>query len=391
MNVNPYKAHCEKRKATGQYRELSTKHTTSPKDYLDFSSNDYLDLSKNPKALLAAYAAAKQFGVGSTGSRLLSGNGPLFSALEAQISEDKNTEAALIFNSGYQANISVLAALCQKKIFGKTPLVFFDKANHASLYAGIQLSGATLIRYPHLNMDRLAILLEQYRNDPRPKWIVTETLYGMDGDVVPLGPIINLAKHYKAFLYLDEAHATGILGPLGYGLSTALHFGEVPHIIMGTFSKAVGVCGAYIACSQIIKNYLLNYCTGFIYSTALSPLVIGAIRENWNHIKTLSKARQTLLHTANDLRERLQNLGFNTGTSTTHIIPLIFNSLEDMMCTHTYLRAHHIQVSAVRAPTVPPNSPRLRIALSLAHQKTDIERVIRILKGTIVAGHPSNR
>jgi 8-amino-7-oxononanoate synthase len=212
-------------------------------------------------------------------------------------------------------------------------LVFFDKLNHSSLYQAVFLSKAELKRYHHNDINHLEFLLREYQNDTRPKFIVTETVFGMDGDIAPLEEIAVLTKKFNAFLYLDEAHATGVFGLNCYGLSTAVDLQDIPNIIMGTFSKAIGVSGGYIACNNIMRDFIINKATGFIYSTAASPAVVGAAFKAWELVKSLDKEGETLQNLGNTLRKMLKSHGFNIGTSQTHIIPVILN--EEDKCLKT--------------------------------------------------------
>ncbi len=346
------------------------------KPCLDFSSNDYLQLSQSRLILKSAIIGAKKYGVGSTGSRLLSGHHKLFETFETQIALSKKTERALLFNSGFQANISVLSALLERKHFQNTPLVFFDKLNHKSLYEAVNLSGAKLIRYAHNDMEHLAFLLNKYQDKNTPKFIVAETVYGMDGDVLKYNELVSLARQYHALLYLDEAHATGILGQAGYGLSTSMDFQEVEHVIMGTFSKALGGAGAYVACSNIIYQYLINACSGFIYSTACSPMMIGAMQKAWDLVPSLQPSVIKMFELAQYCRQRLKKIGLETGDSSTHIIPLIYREAKQALEMKNILQANHIVVSFIQYPTVPKNQARLRIALNISHQKKDIDKLL---------------
>ena len=377
---NKYTTYCLKLQNTAKYRQLPEISDTIQKDLIDFSSNDYLNLSRNKELLQAAMLAAEYYGVGSTGSRLLSGNSELFEEFERQIAKDKTTQTALIWSSGFQANISALSSLLDEAVLGHKALVFCDRLNHSSLYQAILLSKAELVRYQHNDMNHLAELLRKHTNDPRAKFIISETLYGMDGDQVPLLEIINLASHHQAFLYLDEAHATGILGVDGYGMSTDFNLENIPHLVMGTFSKAIGVSGAYTASNMQIKNYLINKSAGFIYSTALSPMIIAAAYCGWSLVKKLKQERQNLLQSAHALREQIKQLGFDTGVSTTHIIPILLGTEKDVLNAQQILLNYGIIVAAIRPPTVPPNKSRLRIALTLKHQSVDFEKLLMALK-----------
>ncbi|AXI24642.1 8-amino-7-oxononanoate synthase [Cardinium endosymbiont of Sogatella furcifera] len=372
-----YYKHLDELKAKEKYRQLQS---DLDKNFIDFSSNDYFGLSKSKVVLKVAKSAGKQFGVGSTGSRLLSGNRPIFEDLESKIAQDKKTESALILNSGFQSNVTVLASLLDQAILGHKPMVFFDKLNHASLYQAIFLSDAELIRYHHNDMNHLSKLLTKFKDQKRKKFIVTETIFGMDGDVIPIDEIFRLSKEHDAFLYLDEAHATGVIGDDGYGLSTNINLNEIPHLVLGTFSKALGCFGAYVCCSNIIKHYLINKCSGFIYSTSLSPMIIGAAAKAWDLIKDLTDQRQALACKAEKLRNNLQRLGFNIGNSVTHIIPIILGNETSTIHAKAKLLKHGLIVSVIRPPTVPPGTARLRIALNVSHTEIHLDHLIDALK-----------
>ena len=376
MLYKPYKAHCIKLQEARRYRKLPEPISDKSSDFVDFSNNDYLALSKSKKLLEIAKVAGNKYGVGSTGSRLLSGNSEIFEDFERKIAKDKNTESALIMNSGFQANVTVLAALLDKLVLGNSPIVFFDKLNHSSLYQAVFLSGAELVRYRHNDVTHLADLLLKFADDKRPKFIVTETVFGMDGDIANLEAIITLAKKYDAFLYLDEAHATGIFGKHGYGVSTDFNLEGISHLIMGTFSKALGCFGAYIACSDILKKYLINKSAGFIYSTALPPIIIEVASKAWDLVPSFRDECNELLLKANDLRNKLQKLGLDIGPSSTHIIPVILGNESDVMYAKEKLLKEKIIVSAIRPPSVPQGSSRLRIALNIGHSENDIAGLV---------------
>ncbi|WP_338481600.1 8-amino-7-oxononanoate synthase [Wolbachia endosymbiont (group A) of Nomada hirtipes] len=373
----PYEKYHNILKSKGKYRQLPKAILES---FINFSTNDYLGLSQSEVLFDAAKLSGVQFGVGSTGSRLLSGNKKIFEDLEKRIAQDKGTESALIFNSGFQANITVLASLLDQSVLGNKPIVFFDKLNHASLYQAVFLSDAEFVRYQHNDMNHLSNLLIKFKNDLRSKFIVTETIFGMDGDIVSIEEIFALSKEYEAFLYLDEAHATGIIGRNGYGLSTYINLQKVPHLVLGTFSKALGCFGAYIACSNVIKNYLINKCPGFIYSTSLSPMIIGAAAKSWDLVKHFTNQRQTLSFKAANLRNNLQNLGFNTGNSVTHIIPIVLGDEDTVMSAKEKLLKQGLVVSAIRPPTVPSGTSRLRIALNVNHTESNLDYLVHVLQ-----------
>lgn len=348
----------------------------------DFSSNDYLCLSQRPEIIEAGQACARQYGAGATGSRLLSGNLDCFEQLESQVAQFKNAESALVFSSGYQANASGLAALLDKSLWAGTidgtvgstaPLVFTDRLNHASLHHACQLAGIRQIRFRHNDMAHLAELLAKHAESTQPKIIVTETVFGMEGDLLPVEQLAEIALLHNAVVYLDEAHATGVWGPQGRGLGALAHpaidaLKAMGHwVVMGTFSKAIGVSGAYVACSEIFKQYLVNRCTGFVYSTAPSPFVIGAVAKALEIIPEMDAERAALHLAAEQLRAQVQALGFNTGLSNTHIVPLVVGSAEACLELKNHLQQAGIRTSAVRPPTVPPNAARIRLALNTGH------------------------
>ncbi|GHU11251.1 putative 8-amino-7-oxononanoate synthase [Alphaproteobacteria bacterium] len=364
--MKQYRIICESLKASSDYRELQNYRGR----FIDFSTNDYLNLGGNPEILEAAYEAGRKYGCGSTGSRLLSGNKEIFEEFEEQIAHDKNTEAALIFNSGYQANMTVLSALCDERTLDyKKAMLFFDKLNHASLYKAADLCKCTLKRYPNNDQNALEDLLKKHKDEDCVKFIVSETVFGMDGNCANLAELIRLAREYNALLYLDEAHATGVFGHCGYGLSTDYDLSDITCVIMGTFSKALGVSGAYVACFSDVKDYLLQKCSGLVYSTAPSPLVVGAAQKSWELVGQMNEQRKKLLETSEHLRVSLAKHGFDTMNSCSHIIPIKTSSSSEAMKYKELLANQGILVSAVRRPTVP--TPRLRLALTLEHTKND--------------------
>jgi len=351
---------------------------TDQRGLLDFSGNDYMGLAKRPELVDAALAAGRAFGAGSTGSRLLSGNTPLHEAFEARIAADKGTQAALIFASGYQTNAACIAALLDKTVLGTQPLVFADKLNHASMHLGCTLAGAKQLRYRHLDLAHLQALLEQHAEEPRPRIILTESVFGMDGDQADIAALQHLARLHSALLYVDEAHATGVFGPRGYGLCEAVELDEGT-VVMGTMSKALGVSGGYVACARTVRDYLVNKAGGFIFSTAPSPLVVGAGLKAWELLPGLDADRKALLARAERLRQSLRGLGLDPGASTTHIVPVLLGTPQQTLAAKDALAAKGILVSAVRPPTVPQGTSRLRLGLSAAHTDCDMDRLLAAL------------
>ncbi|MEK7376298.1 MAG: 8-amino-7-oxononanoate synthase, partial [Candidatus Margulisiibacteriota bacterium] len=266
------------RKEDGSFRQI--KHLSSRvnveieidgKKYIDFSSNNYLGLSNHPKIIEAAKNAIDKYGAGSLGSRLLSGSFDIHDELEAKTAEFKQKEAALVFNTGYQANVGIISTLA-----GKKDMALSDKLSHASIIDGIRLSGASHFRFKHNDMAHLEDVLKRERKRFRHVLIISESVFSMDGDLAPLKQLAGLKKKYDCLLFIDEAHATGVFGKTGAGLIEQERLSDKVDLIMGTFGKAMGSFGAYLACSRLMKNYLINACRSFIYSTALPPVVIAA-------------------------------------------------------------------------------------------------------------------
>ena len=299
---------------------------------------------------------------------MLSGNSDLFGNFEQQIALDKKTESALIFNSGFQANSGVLECLTDKNT-----LVIFDMLNHASMYHGVFASSAKLKRFRHLDYTHLEDILKDDTKEYTNILIVSETVFGMDGDIADIQALIDISEKYGAMLYLDEAHATGLYGKGGYGLSTNFDFDKGRTIIMGTLSKAIGSSGAYVACSSLIKDFLVNKCKSFIYSTALSPFCIGAAQKSWTMLPFLEGLRQNIIQKADRVRNMLNGAGVRT-----NIVPIVFKTTEEMMEKKRILQEHGIIVSGIRPPTSP--TPRLKIAVNGTHNDEDIEELIEVLE-----------
>jgi 8-amino-7-oxononanoate synthase len=345
-----------------------------PPAMLNFSSNDYLGLSRHP--LLAERAAewGRAYGTGAGASRLVTGTLEAHQRVEAKIAAAKKTEAALLFASGWQANASVLTSLLR---FGKPALVFCDWLNHASLHHACRAAGVTQIRFRHNDMVHLAELLAAHEGAPGKRFIVTESIFSMDGDQADLPALRALAERHDAFLYLDEAHATGVLGADGMGLSGTLP-GSVD-LAMGTFSKALGGFGAYVAGSKALCDWLVNRASGFIHTTALPPTVLGAIDAALDLVPEMEAARRLLRVHSERVRGALRTLGIDCGPSTTQIVPAIVGDEQSALGLSAKLRLEGILAVAIRPPTVPPGTSRLRLALSAGHSEADVSRLITAL------------
>ena len=364
----------QRRKSQHQLRELrpitplsAVEVISGDRVMVNFSSNDYLGLSKHPLLQERARAFMEQYGTGSTASRLISGSYGCFDQVEKKLAELTQTDSALIFNSGFQANVTVLPALADPDA-----LILSDQLNHNSIIQGAILSRCKKILYPHNDLKQLTSLLDTHHRDHSRIIIVTESLFSMDGDKSDIDALVELSKTYNALLMIDDAHATGVLGAGGMGLAC----GKDVDVVIGTFSKALGSFGAYVACSKQMREYLINCCSGFIYSTALAPPVIGAIDAALDLIPKMKKDRKELQENASFLRKNLHGRGFNTGDSTTHIIPVIVGDEGDTLALSKQLDEAGYLATAIRPPTVPEGQSRIRLTLSTAHTQEQIEGLI---------------
>lgn len=335
---------------------------------LDFSSNDYLGLSHHPALMERACEYARRWGAGAGASRLVAGNLPPFGAIEAKIARGKGAEAALVFVSGVQANVTLLPALLDAKVLGGEPLVYADRLNHASLIQGCVAAGVRQIRFRHNDLGHLEALLARDAALERPRVIITESVFSMDGDCADVAALAALAERYGAFLYLDEAHATGVLGRGGFGLAHGLRNA----LVMGTFSKGLGGFGAYAACSGVLREYLVNRCGGVIYATALPPAVLGAMEAALDLIPELGAARARVAGHAARFRAALAAAGLDTGGSTTQIVPLILGAEARALGMARALEAEGFLAVAIRPPTVPVGTSRIRFTFSAAHTEAQV-------------------
>ncbi len=342
------------------------------KTCLNFSSNNYLGLADHPKLKAESISWTERYGSGSGASRLVTGTIDAYLELEQEIATWKGSEAALIAGSGFLANLGAIAALADRNT-----VIFADKLNHASLNAGCQLSGAKLVRYRHNDFGHLQSRLEQFRNTNR-KLIVSDTIFSMDGDIAQPGPLEEIAKQHNAILLLDDAHATGVFGKNGEGLACSNRDG----LNMGTFSKAMGSYGACLTGSRDMIDYLVNKCAPFIYSTAPPPGVFGAISAAVRLVQTpeFGKKRSRLREISDYLRNELRELGFDTGGSASQIIPVILGDSGKVLKASEFLLDRGIMAVAIRPPTVPEGTARIRLSLSAAHTSADLERLIEAFR-----------
>ncbi len=348
---------------------------------LNVSSNDYLGLGTHPALIARSSEWAGRYGTSAGASRLVTGSSELHRRVEARLAAFKGCEAALLFASGWQANASVLPAL-----FHAAPgaaLVFSDRLNHASLHHGCQAAAIRQLRFRHNDLDHLEALLEARAGEAGSRFILTESVFSMDGDRVDIVRLVAIARRHHAFLYLDEAHATGVLGPQGRGLSADI---DGVDCVMGTCGKAFGGFGAYVAGSRLLCDYLLNHCSGFIHTTALPPAVLGAIDAALELVPGLDAERAHLATQAARLRAALHALGIGTAGSSSQIVPAILCSPEQALAASAALERHGVLGVAIRPPTVPAGSSRIRFALSAVHDEAAIDRLIALLPDCLGAG-----
>ena len=340
------------------------------KEYIDLSSNDYLGLSEHPDLREESKKAIDQFGCGSSASRLMSGDLELHHQLESQVARFKNKESALVFNSGYQANLGIISAL-----YGEGDCIFCDRLSHASIIDGVLLSGARFFRFQHNDLKHLESLLKSQRHKFKKCLIATETIFSMDGDAVPLKGLVLLKERYDASLYVDEAHATGVFGPTGAGLVEKEGLQEKVDLVMGTFSKALGGFGAYIAASKETIDYLINTSRSFIYSTALPPAVIASNLASLEVIRKEPWRRERLLTAAEYFRSALKEKGFKV-IGVSQIVPLVIGENSKTLEAANALREKGYWVLPVRPPTVPEGQARLRFSLTIYHEKEILDGLI---------------
>ncbi len=343
---------------------------------LNFCSNDYLGLADDERVKAAAIASIGQDGFGSGASRLVGGNMSAHTALEERLATLKKTEACLLFSSGYMANVGIISAL-----MGRNDIVFCDRLNHASIIDGILLSRAKMKRYPHVDMTALEENLRQASGYQR-KLIVTDTIFSMDGDIAPLKDIVELARRWGAWVMVDEAHAFGVLGPTGMGLVEEVGLSGKVQVQMGTLSKAAGCFGAYVCGSAVLKETLINHARSFIYTTGMPSCVAAAAHAGVNIIAAEPGRRRQLLDNADHLRQGFKALGLDTMRSTTPIIPILAGEANRAVAMSQKLFERGFFVQAIRPPTVPVNTARLRVTVTAAHTREDCDAFLEAVKTT---------
>ena len=345
---------------------------------LNFSSNDYLGLSQNNIIKRYTIKIIKKYGIGSGSLRLVVGNFDFHEKIENDLAKKKKSEAAIIFSTGYLANYSILSSILSSNIFKKSPIVFSDKLNHQCIYEGCKNKKINFLRFRHNDMNHLEYLLKKNKFKQNPKFILSESVFSMDGDFADIAGLVNLKKKYNSFLFLDEAHATGIYGDNGFGLSTK--FSNDIDCVTGTFSKAFGSFGAYVSCSKNLKSFLINKCPSFIYSTSLPFSLLASIYSGIKIIPKLKNERKKLIKNSYFLRKILKKDNFDIGNSQTNIIPIIIGDSKKTILISKKLEKKGFYVAPIRPPSVPPNSSRLRISISSCHSQNNIKKLFNSLK-----------
>jgi 8-amino-7-oxononanoate synthase len=363
------------------YRQLRVVQEVLPEGWitmegrrlLNLSSNNYLGLANSRLLREEAGEWLQRFGASASASRLIVGNLSLHQTVEEKIAAFQGAEAAILYNTGYMANVGVISALMNKGDF-----ILSDKLNHASIVDGIMLSGAEFRRYPHGDLNRLEDLLKK-SSARNKKLIVTDSVFSVDGDIAPLKEIVELKERFGAILMIDEAHGGGVFGENRRGVAEMLGVEEAVEVHMGTFSKALGSYGAYVCGSMKLVEYLVNRSRSFIYSTSLPPAVLGANLAAIRVVAETPELSRKVLENAAYLRQNLNRLGFNTLASASQIIPLLVGDNRKAVEFASLLFKKGVMAVAIRPPTVPPKTARLRLSVTAEHRCEDLDFAISCL------------
>lgn len=342
------------------------------KETLLFGSNNYLGLSDHEKLKKAAIAAIDQYGVGAGGSRLTTGTYELHGQLEKRIASFKGTEASLVFNTGYMANTGIISALCNRDW-----VIFSDKLNHASIVDGCILSRAKLVRYNHCDMNDLKQKLIKHRG--KYNLLVTDGVFSMDGDLAPLPDIVALAKQYECITMVDDAHGLGVLGDKGAGVVSHFQLHNEIDIQMGTLSKAIPSMGGYVAGKKQFIDFFRNTSRSFIFSTALPPASIAVSLQAIDLIEEVEERRTHLLKLSDWFKSQLKKAGFQITNTITPIIPVIIGDTTKTLQLRDRLLEDGIFIPAIRPPTVPAGTSRLRISLMATHTYEQVNHALERL------------
>jgi len=343
---------------------------------VNLCSNDYLGLAEDARlkeATVEAVTASAR--MGGTGSRLLSGHDAVWNELEEEFAEFAGTEAALYFANGYAANIGLLSA-----VLGKNDLVFSDQLNHASLIDGIRLSGARKAIYPHRDLNALERALRLHESESCRKLIVTESVFSMDGDIADVEAVQELAEKYGANLVVDEAHATAVHGPAGAGIVAGARLGRELFATVHTCGKALASAGAFVCGSRLLREFLINHARTLIFSTAMPGYMAGQIRAALRLARGMEAERETLLGNSAEMSESLRRDGWDVSGSASQIVPVVIGSNEDALAAASYLQEQRFAVRAIRPPTVPVGTARLRLSLTARITREHVTGILAALQ-----------
>lgn len=374
----------EKVKAEKLYRQTITYNPISAthvqengQTHLLLASNNYLGLTHDPMVQQAAIEAVRLYGTGSGGARLTTGTHPLFNELEQELAKFKNTQAAIVFNTGYMANVGVISALA-----GAEDIIFSDELNHASIIDGCRLSRSRVVVYRHSDMKHLQELLQTIPCRGK-RIIITDGVFSMDGDIAPLDIIVSLAEQYDAIVMVDDAHATGVIGPDGHG--TAAHFGvqDKVQVQLGTLSKALGSEGGFVAGSEELIEYIRNKARSFIFSTALAPATIAAGLAALRQLAAQPELVSRLQENAQLVRRLLHSAQLPVLDGVAPIIPVIVGDADKAVRLTTELKQQGIIISAIRPPTVPAGTSRLRLTVTAAHEQKELTAAVNTIAATV--------
>jgi 8-amino-7-oxononanoate synthase len=361
----------------------SQRRTLAEVQGVNLCSNDYLGLAGHPALQAAVVKAVEEAArIGGTGSRLLSGHAKVWSELEERFADFAGTEAAVYFGSGYTANLGLLSSLV-----GKEDLVYSDASNHASLIDGIRLSGARKVIYPHLDLDSLEFRLSEHRHERCRKLIVTESVFSMEGDVANVAALLGLAERYGAGLIVDEAHATAVHGPGGRGIVAAAEATREVVASVHTCSKALASAGAFVCGSSVLREHLINHARTFLFTTAMPPYIAGQIRAALKLAQGMNAQRAELQAMSTQFCDSIRTQGWDTAGSMTQIVPALIGANAESLRAAEFLQREGFAVRAIRPPTVPEGSARLRFSLTCTITLDEIVRLERSLEAWRAQSH----
>jgi len=358
--------------------EVTRRMRVGGREILLFSSGNYLDLAHHPEVVEAAARAARDVGTAASGSRLITGNLTCHETLESELAAFFGKEAALVFSTGYMLNVGVIPVLV-----GPGDVILSDSLVHASIIDGARLSRAEVIVFPHADVDVLAARLAEVRSRARRVLVVADGVYSMDGDVAPLAQITRLTRQYDAILFVDDAHGTGTLGARGRGVGELADALEHIDILAGTLGKALGSFGAFLVGSRRLRDLLINTARSFIFSCALSPPQVEAARCALRLLDAEPWRREQLQAHAVHLRRRLAEGGVSTAPSTTHIVPVVLGDNERAVAAQAALLERGFHAQAIRHPSVPHGTARLRLTPMATHTREEIDLLASALLDTL--------